>query len=328
MENGVFIISLDFELHWGVSDHRTIESYYENLKNTPEVVRRLLALFEQKNISATWATVGMLFCRNKKELLEYVSAANRPEYTIPALSNYTIAQTAGENETEDPFHYANSLIRKIIETPGQELATHTYSHYYCLEPGQTPDQFYHDILAAKKVAEREGASLHSIVFPRNQYDERYIEKCKIAGIEIYRGNFPSWMYKSEAKSTETLWKRAFRLLDTYLPISGHRIVSAEMSQGMLNVPGSCFLRPYSNKTSLLESLRLNRIKREMTAAARQGKIYHLWWHPHNFGKNMEKNFSFLAKVISHYEMLAKKYDMKSVCMKDILNNFKNKIPVK
>ena len=66
----------------------------------------------------------------------------------------------------------------------------------------------------------------------------------------------------------------------------------------------------------------------MTAAARQGKIYHLWWHPHNFGKNMEKNFSFLAKVISHYEMLAKKYDMKSVCMKDILNNFKNKIPVK
>lgn len=328
METGVFIISLDFELHWGVSDHRTIESYYENLKNTPEVVRRLLALFEQKKINATWATVGMLFCRNKKELLEYVSAANRPEYTIPALSNYNVAQTAGENETDDPFHFANTLIREIIKTPGQELATHTYSHYYCLEPGQNPDQFYHDLQAAKRLAEREGASLHSIVFPRNQYDERYIEKCKMAGIEIYRGNFPSWMYKSEAKSTETLWKRAFRLLDTYVPISGHRIVSAEMSQGMLNVPGSCFLRPYSNKTSLLEWLRLNRIKREMTAAARQGKIYHLWWHPHNFGKNMEKNFSFLAKVISHYEMLAKKYDMKSVCMKDILNNFKNKIPVK
>jgi peptidoglycan/xylan/chitin deacetylase (PgdA/CDA1 family) len=328
MEKGVFIISLDFELHWGVSDHRTVESYYENLKNTPEVVQRLLTLFEQKNIRATWATVGMLFCRNKTELYEFVPAAYRPEYTNPALSNYIVAQTAGENETDDPFHYANTLIRKIIETPGQELATHTYSHYYCLEPGQTPEQFYHDILAAQKLAQREGINLLSIVFPRNQHDERYIEKCKLAGIEIYRGNFPSWMYKAEAKSTESLWKRAFRLIDTYLPVSGQRVVTAEISGGMLNIPGSCFLRPYSSKTSWLEPLRLHRIKREMTAAARKGKIYHLWWHPHNFGKNMGKNFSFLEKVINHYELLAKKYGMKSLSMKDILNNFKNKIPVK
>ncbi|MEP7373401.1 MAG: hypothetical protein ABI675_08445 [Chitinophagaceae bacterium] len=328
MEKGAFIISLDFELHWGVSDHRTIESYYENLKNTPAVVSRLLALFEQKNIRVTWATVGMLFCKNKAELNEFVTAANRPGYVNPALSNYTVAQTAGENETDDPFHYANTLIQKIIKTPGQELATHTYSHYYCLEPGQTPDQFYYDILAAKKLAWREGVNLHSIVFPRNQYDERYIEKCKVAGIEIYRGNFPSWMYKSEAKSTETLWKRAFRLIDTYLPVSGHRVVTAEISGGMLNVPGSCFLRPYSRKTSWLEPLRLRRIKKEMTAAAVKGKVYHLWWHPHNFGKNMEENFSFLEKVIGHYELLAKNYDMKSLSMNDILNNFKNKIPVK
>ena len=66
----------------------------------------------------------------------------------------------------------------------------------------------------------------------------------------------------------------------------------------------------------------------MTIAAMKGKIYHLWWHPHNFGKNMKQNFSFLEKIICHYEQLAKKYDMKSLNMKDILNNFKNKIPVK
>ena len=323
MEKGVFVISLDFELHWGVSDHRTVESYFENLKNTPEVVERLLAKFEQRKIRATWATVGMLFCKNKTELHEFVPAGYRPEYTNPSLSNYIIAQTVGENETEDPFHYANTLINKIMETPGQELATHTYSHYYCLEPGQTPDQFYYDILAAKKIAEREGARLSSIVFPRNQYNELYIEKCKLAGIEIYRGNFPSWMYKAEAKSTESIWKRAFRFADTYLPVSGQRVVTAKISDGMLNIPGSCFLRPYNSKISWLERLRLYRIKREMSVAAKKGKIYHLWWHPHNFGKNIEENFSFLEKVISHYELLAKKYDMKNLNMKDISNNFKN-----
>ncbi len=325
MAKGVFIISLDFELHWGVSDHRTVESYYENLTNTPIVVRRLLALFEQRNIRATWATVGMLFCRNKTELTEMVPASYRPTYIDGALSNYMVAQTAGENETADPFHYANSLIRKIIQTPGQELATHTYSHYYCLEPGQTPDQFYNDILAARKVTEREGISLQSIVFPRNQYSDQYIEKCKLAGIQIYRGTFPFWMYKSEAKSRESMWKRFFRLLDTYVPISGQRVVTAEISNGILNVPGSSFLRPYNRRTSWLESLRLYRIKREMSVAAKTGKIYHLWWHPHNFGKNMEKNFSFLEKILFHYVLLSKKYDMKNLCMKDMLNSFKNKI---
>ena len=95
-----------------------------------------------------------------------------------------------------------------------------------------------------------------------------------------------------------------------------------------NVPGSCFLRPYSEKLSWLEPLRLRRIKAEMTAAARTGKIYHLWWHPHNFGRNLKKNFSFLEQIIAHYEVLAEKYNMESLNMKDILNNFEVKTPIK
>jgi hypothetical protein len=285
-------------------------------------VRRLLGLFEKRKIRATWATVGMLFCKSKDELFSFVPVSQRPAYNDAALSNYTIAQTAGENEVKDPFHYANSLITQIINTPGQEMATHTYSHYYCLEPGQTGEQFYYDLLAAKHVTQREGVQPVSIVFPRNQYSELYIEKCRLAGLEAYRGTFPFWMYKTEAKSTERIWKRAFRFIDTYLPVSGQRTVSAEFSNGMLNIPGSCFLRPYDKKTTWLEPLRLSRIKREMSAAAKRGKIYHLWWHPHNFGKNMDKNFSFLEKIISHYELLSKEYDMENLSMKDILANFK------
>ena len=53
MNTGTFVLSLDFEIHWGVSDHRTIESYNENLRNVPEVVRRTLALFEKRKIHAT-----------------------------------------------------------------------------------------------------------------------------------------------------------------------------------------------------------------------------------------------------------------------------------
>ncbi len=317
MNTGVFTISLDFELHWGVSDHRTVESYQENLKNVPAVVTGLLKLFEEKKIHATWATVGMLFCRNKAELFEQVAPADRPAYTNKALSNYAVAESAGENENTDPFHYANSLIKKIIQTPYQEMATHTFSHYYCLEPGQTPAQFYHDLEAARKIMLRDGATAESIVFSRNQYNDEYLAECRKAGIKSYRGNYPSWLYRAEAKSTEGMGKRVGRFLDSYFPLNGHRFVYPGMKDELLNIPGSCFLRPYNKKLSFMESWRVRRIKKEMEAAARKKAVYHLWWHPHNFGKNLKENFAVLNKILDHYARLQEKYGMRSLNMAEI-----------
>jgi len=129
MDTGTFVISLDFEIHWGVSDHHTIESYNENLRNVPQIVRWSLQLFREKNIHATWATVGMLFCHNKEELFSFVKPENRPDYVRKEISNYIVAEQAGNNEQDDPYHYAPTLVRKIINTPGQEMATHTFSQY-------------------------------------------------------------------------------------------------------------------------------------------------------------------------------------------------------
>jgi hypothetical protein len=86
---------------------------------------------------------------------------------------------------------------------------------------------------------------------------------------------------------------------------------------MLNIPGSCFLRPYNRKLSFLESLRISRIKNEMTAAAKKNAVYHLWWHPHNFGKDMDKNFAGLEKILDHFSTLNSKYGMQSLNMKEI-----------
>jgi len=320
----VFTISLDFEIYWGVSDHRTIESYQENLRNVPLVVERLLKLFTDRDIHATWATVGMLFCTNKTELETWVNVPDRPTYTNSKLSNYSIISAVGENENEDKFHYALSLIRKIIKTPGQELATHTFSHYYCLEPGQTAKQFNKDLEAANKIHQREGNRPISIVFPRNQYNNEYLDVCRSNNILCYRGNYSSWIYKPEAKSTESAWKRMARIADAYIPLSGNKYVFAsEDLPGMINIPASCFLRPYNQKLSFLEPLRLRRIKNEMNAAASQKAIYHLWWHPHNFGKDIDKNFNTLESILDHYELLKKESGMISLSMKEIYERFKD-----
>ena len=208
-----------------------------------------------------------------------------------------------------------------MATKGQEMATHTFSHFYCLEPGQTPDQFYHDLVAAKTVAEREGNTPVSIVFPRNQYNDLYLEQCKKAGVKTYRGNYPSRMYEAEAKSAESSFKRLARLTDTYLPINGNRSVMPAWVNGLLNIPASCFLRPYNKKLSFLEPLRKRRIMTEMTATAKKNKLYHLWWHPHNFGKNIEENFETLTSILDHYQELNKNYGMRSLNMQEILNDY-------
>lgn len=313
----MFVISLDFEIHWGVSDHRTIENYYENLTNVPVVVRRLLRLFKERDIHATWATVGMLFCRNKEELFSFVAPGHRPAYHNAKLSNYRVAEQAGNDEAADPYHYALSLVREIIQTPHQEMATHTFSHYYCLEPGQTPEQFFHDLGAAKLVAQREQVNISSIVFPRNQYNHEYLLQCKKQGIKCYRGNYPSWIYRPQAKSAESKWKRIVRLADSYLPLTGSRYVQTSREGELLNIPGSCLLRPYQPKLSVFEPLRLARIKREMITSARKEKVYHLWWHPHNFGRNIDKNFSMLEKILDHYAVIKNKYGMQNLSMAEM-----------
>lgn len=74
-----FVISLDFELMWGVRDHESIGSYGAHVLGVREAVRRLLDLFEKKGIRATWATVGFVFCRSKEELVASAPAL-RPSY--------------------------------------------------------------------------------------------------------------------------------------------------------------------------------------------------------------------------------------------------------
>ena len=77
------------------------------------------------------------------------------------------------------------------------------------------------------------------------------------------------------------------------------------------------LRPYSPKLSFLEGLRLRRIRSEMMHAAKEGELYHLWWHPHNFGANMEENFGFLEDTLKVYKDCHDRYSMQSLTMNEI-----------
>jgi hypothetical protein len=318
---GTFTISLDFELYWGVHDQRPLAAYARNLLGARDAIPRMLELFERYGVHCTWATVGLLFFDRKAELMEYLPEP-RPRYANPALSPYPRIGQIGPNERQDPYHYGLSLIEQIRDCPGQEIGTHTFSHYYCLEPGETADDqseatFRADLLAARRAAERLGITPRSLVFPRNQYRADYLETCRDVGLEVVRGNHPAWWFRAESRSEESLVQRACRLSDDYLPISRQDCLRAQALDGLVDVRASRFLRPAPRALRPFEPLRLHRIVAGLSRAARHGMIYHLWWHPHNFGLHMDANFAMLRRILETFRELALEHGMQANTMGEI-----------
>ena len=300
---GGFVLSLDFELNWGVRDSRTLAAYGPNLLGARRAVPRLLERFAAHGVRGTWATVGMLFFAEKEALIAALPE-ERPAYADPRLDPYADIPILGENERADPYHFALSLIREIAACPGQEIATHSFSHFYCLEPGGSVEAFRADIAAARRAAASEGVQLRSIVFPRNQVSAPHLSVCREAGITAFRGTENHRFYRAEAASTEPLPKRAGRLADAYLNLSGSHGARVARVEGVANVPSSRFLRPFSRRLAPLEGLRMGRILKAMRRAAKSGEIFHLWFHPHNFGADEEANFAVLETILTEAGRLA------------------------
>lgn len=319
MKKGTFVISLDFELHWGGAEKWDLQKMSQYFLDTRASIPEVLQLFTDNNISATWATVGFLFAKNKKQLLEF-SPIEKPSYKNTSLSYYNYFEKIGDSEDDDPFHYAFSLIKKIIETPGQELATHTFAHYYCMEEGQNIQQFSADLMAAQKIAQNNfGIKPTSLVFPRNQYNKEYLSAAQMNGIKVIRSNPNVWFWKNSKRMMVPL----FRALDTLTPISKTLAFDEEKlikKSDIVELPASRFFRPYTENERFIQTIKLNRILTEMTYAARNNLCYHLWWHPHNFGNNVQENLKQLALIIKHYRELNEKFGFVSVSM----DNFKLK----
>lgn len=314
---GLFVISLDLELLWGVWDVTSKDApYSENIKGVKEVIPALLKIFDAYQVKATFATVGFLFAKNKEELLASLPA-HKPAYSNNGYNVYeNEISSIGNDERDDPLHFGYPLLQQVINSP-HEIGTHTHSHYYCLEDGQDAISFEADLQAANKIAKEKNIQLESFVFPRNQVNNEYLPILLSNGIKTYRGNPTSWIYKPRHFAAEVFFIRLCRLLDAYLPLSGMNghIITDEPGKPV-NIAASRFMKPWFKPLSWLEPLRIYRIKQEMTYAAKNNKLYHLWWHPHNFGKNLEKNMSNLNSILLHFQYLNRKYNFSSCSMNE------------
>ena len=320
IQNGVFVISLDFELYWGVRDSRSIEQYGDNIRGVWKAIPQLLNLFEKYDISATFAIVGFLFSDNGRDINDF-SPNEKPNYENTRLSPYQSNKEFKKKCKE--LYFALPLVRDIKKRLNQEIASHTFSHYYCMEKGQKASEFKDDIISAKKIAQKEEITIQSLVFPRNQCNEDYLKIAKQMGIIAYRGNETAWFQRPKKEKDISLVERFFRIFDSYANISGHNCFYLKKPDEKfpLNIPGSRFLRPHNPYLKVLEPLQKKRIIKSLRYAAKNKMAYHLWWHPHNFGIHQEKNFAFLEFILKEFQKLNLKYGFESKTMASLAKEY-------
>lgn len=323
-QKGLFVISLDFELFWGIRDKYGFDTYGQNVLGVWEVIPKMLELFNRYEIHATFATVGAMFSKDLEDLKNHIPEI-KPSYTDKNLSPYYgyIDESVNNNPN---YYFGNKLIQLIKKDTKHEIGTHTFSHYYGLEPGQTKAQFEADIDAAVKIAESNGIELKTLVFPRHQINPEYLKILPSKGINIYRETEKSWFHSAQRGADESILKRGFRYLDYFFWMGSHHCQDIdELKNGELySVRAGRWLRPYKKSERRFDFLKIRRIKKQLDYAAKNRKIFHLWFHPHDMGINREINFRMLEEILIHYKNLNLKYGIQSLNMKEAVELYKQK----
>ena len=86
------------------------------------------------------------------------------------------------------------------------------------------------------------------------------------------------------------------------------------------------LQPYSASVfetlAALEPLRLKRILDALKDAARSHHLFHMNWHPHNFGLNLDANLRVLRSILECYAHYRDSDGMRALSMKEVVEALK------
>ena len=303
---GRVVLSLDFELRWGVHDVYGLEvdGYRGNLEREREVIPDLLKVFVDHGIRATWAAVGAIGCDSWDDY--FSRAPQPPEYANPA---FAVKPQYADIDPDGALHFAPDLIRSILDAPGQELGTHTFSHLFLREKGVTAANAAADLAAAVELhQERFGSVPLSLVFPRNQ--PAFIDVVRASPVRIWRGNAAAWYYECEDSEHNGPLPRALKLMDAFNPLTRRAApVVGDMNRA------SIFLR--LNLPAAAWALHVHRIRMELDAL-REDDVFHLWFHPHNLGKDTARRLQRVGQIAGLIAERERAGKLRSCSMEDLI----------
>lgn len=315
LEKGIFTISLDFELIWGTLDLFGTKGFNEACRiEREEVIDRLLEIFNEFDISATWCTLGHLFlenCRVNKN-------QKHPEIVPPRhrwhQENWFIHDPC-DNEAVSPLFYGKSLIEKILNSVvKQEIGSHGFSHVIFGDEGCSVETARSEIAECVRLAKKFGLDLSSFAFPRDQVG--HLNVLKEYGFNCYRGQIPKWYEEGENRS---LLKRLAHFTDVLLATTPPTVLPSYTSDGLWNIPGSMIFFPmHGVRRYIPVSLRVKRAVKGLNEAVSQKRIFHLWFHPTNMAFEIDQMFKGLRQIIQSADEFRNKEVLEILTMSEIV----------
>jgi peptidoglycan/xylan/chitin deacetylase (PgdA/CDA1 family) len=301
------VLSLDFELAWGLRERAGDADCAKGMERVHEIVPRLLDIFSRYDISATWATVGHLMLRDDYGGWDRLKPFS-PSY--PWFAGQWYEGVPAFDAAQSKAYFAPDLVRRIVACPVyQELACHTFSHVYVESPGCGRELLREELRAWKEVAREYGRPLKSIVFPRNLVG--HLDVVEDAGIRSYRGLDSEWYWfglpghlRSVAHASLPLKPiplamRLGRWLDDKARLTPPSLPVRAVG-GLWELPHSMFFSGLSGSSRLVSMKdRWRRATRGLDRAVEQGRLMSIYTHPHNFRNATEDLLSTYERICRH-----------------------------
>lgn len=268
-EQATFTLSIDFELLWGTAD-RPYAADFHNICESErrDVIDRLLTLFEEFDISATWGIVGHLFL-------------NRPSQADPA------------HHGQPDLYYAPDQVERIRQCKvRQDIGSHSFRHIEMGEAKCSRKTAASDVAECVRQADKWGIEMKSFIFPRNLVG--HLDVLKRHGFTCYRGPEPHWYARK---------RRTVRRLGHLLEIAAARTPPTVMpveEDGVWNIAGSMLYTPsFGTRRYLPVWMRVLRAKRGLDRAVALQRIFHLWFHPTDLVCRKDAMMDGLRRILEH-----------------------------
>jgi len=292
LQRGVFTLSLDFELIWGTLEDHGPDAFRKACeREREEVVDRLLGLLAEFEVPATWCTLGHLFL----DSCALENGVKHPEIAAARRSSGRdwFADDPCTDERTDPVFYGRSLVEKILACPiPQEIGCHSFSHVLF---DQCSDETAASELAeCVRLAAQAGVELRSFAFPGNRVG--HLTQLREHGFSCYRGNEPGW-YEGPGPGAV---RRLAHLADVVLARTPPVSEPSQEDTGLWNVPASMMYFPmHGRRRHIPLSRRVRRAVKGLDRAARERRVFHLWFHPTNLADQPDLMFEGLRSIFEH-----------------------------
>lgn len=310
--SGIFTLSLDFELIWGTLDKPKWRRFQHLCQVEREVViDRLLSLFAEYQVSATWCTVGHLFldrCNHEAGQAGFPSAPGTP-------AALRLKRDPSGSETSHPVFYGRQLINRIraCSTP-QEIGSHTFTHLIVDDPHTTREMVKAELKASEQVANDLGVTMTSFAFPRNRIG--HLDLLPRHGYSAFRGQDMTW---HERTGKRTWMHKAGHLCEIFCAAEPPTVTPEWRHEGIWEIPGSMLFTPsYGLRRYVPVNLRVRRAMKGLDAAVRSKKIFHLWFHPTDLVVRHDAMLEGLRRILEYADRLRSEGKLEVLPMRNVV----------